>query len=39
MTSSSSCSLSVHSFVKKTGKTPAGVLDLARRRMRHVADG
>jgi phage-related protein len=29
----------VHSFVKKTGKTPAGVLDLARRRMRQVADG
>ena len=28
----------VHSFVKKTGKTPAGVLDLARRRMRQ-ADG
>ncbi|MBK7332316.1 MAG: type II toxin-antitoxin system RelE/ParE family toxin [Betaproteobacteria bacterium] len=29
----------VHSFVKKTGKTPPGVLAIARRRMRQVIDG
>ena len=29
----------VHSFVKKTGKTPPGALAIARRRMRQVIDG
>jgi phage-related protein len=29
----------VHSFVKKTGKTPPGMLAIARRRMRQVIDG
>ena len=29
----------VHSFVKKTRKTPPNVLEIARRRMRQVIDG
>ena len=29
----------VHSFVKKTGKTPPNVLAIARRRMRQAIDG